>query len=77
MCIRDRAEGNGTQGLKLRQQFVTLGERRGDFVTVTRGIAPGQTVVSTGVFKYRNGQSVIVDNALNPEFKIAPTPENS
>ena len=75
--VVEQAEGNGTQGLKLRQQFVTLGERRGDFVTVTRGIAPGQTVVSTGVFKYRNGQSVIVDNTLNPEFKIAPTPENS
>ena len=75
--VVEQAEGNGTQGLQLRQQFVTLGERRGDFVTVTRGIAPGQTVVSTGVFKYRNGQSVIVDNALNPEFKIAPTPENS
>jgi membrane fusion protein, multidrug efflux system len=75
--VVEQAEGNGTQGLVLRQQFVTLGERRGDFVTVTRGVAPGQTVVSTGVFKYRNGQSVIVDNALNPEFKIAPTPENS
>jgi len=65
--VVEQAEGNGTQGLVLRQQFVKLGERRGDFVTVTRGIAPGQTVVSTGVFKYRNGQSVIVDNALNPE----------
>jgi membrane fusion protein (multidrug efflux system) len=75
--VVEQAEGNGTQGLVLRQQFVTLGERRGDFVTVTRGIEPGQTVVSTGVFKYRNGQSVIVDNTLNPEFKIAPTPENS
>lgn len=75
--VVEQAEGNGTQGLVLRQQFVTLGERRGDFVTVTRGVAPGQTVVSTGVFKYRNGQSVVVDNALNPEFKIAPTPENS
>ena len=75
--VVEQAEGNGTQGLVLRQQFVTLGERRGDLVTVTRGVAPGQTVVSTGVFKYRNGQSVVVDNALNPEFKIAPTPENS
>jgi len=71
------AEGNGTQGLKLRQQFVTLGERRGDFVAVTKGVASGQTVVSTGVFKYRNGQAVTVDNTLAPEFKLAPTPENS
>jgi len=73
----EAAEGNGTEGLKLRQQFVQLGERRGDFVAVTRGVEPGQTVVSTGVFKYRNGQSVVVDNTLAPEFKTAPTPEIS
>jgi membrane fusion protein (multidrug efflux system) len=71
------AEGNGTQGLTLRQQFVTLGERRGDFVSVTKGVASGQTVVSTGVFKYRNGQAVTVDNTLAPEFKLDPTPDNS
>jgi membrane fusion protein (multidrug efflux system) len=75
--IVEPAQGNGTEGLALRQQFVTLGERRGDFVAVAKGLDPGQTVVSTGVFKYRNGQSVIVDNTLSPEFNISPTPENS
>lgn len=75
--IVEPAQGNGTEGLVLRQQFVTLGERRGDFVAVARGLAPGQSVVSTGVFKYRNGQSVVVDNSLAPEFNISPTPENS
>lgn len=75
--IVEPAQGNGTEDLALRQQFVTLGERRGDFVAVTRGLSPGQTVVSTGVFKYRNGQSVVVDNSLAPEFNISATPENS
>jgi membrane fusion protein (multidrug efflux system) len=75
--VLEPAQGNGTEELKLRQQFVTLGERRGDFVAVTKGLSPGQTVVSTGVFKYRNGQSVVVDNTLAPEFNISPTPENS
>jgi membrane fusion protein (multidrug efflux system) len=64
-------------GLTLRQQFVKLGERRGDFVAVTNGVKSGDTVVSSGVFKYRNGQSVVVDNTLAPDFKLAPTPENS
>lgn len=75
--IVEQAQGNGTEGLVLRQQFVTLGERRGDFVAVARGLESGQSVVSTGVFKYRNGQSVVVDNSLAPEFNISPTPENS
>lgn len=63
--------------LVLRQQFISLGQRRGDFVAVTQGVQVGQTVVSTGVFKYRNGQRVVVDNTLAPEFNLNPQPENS
>jgi membrane fusion protein (multidrug efflux system) len=66
-----------TGGKKVRQQFVRLGERRGDFVTVTSGIRPGESVVSTGVFKLRNGQSVVIDNTLAPEFNLAPQPKDS
>jgi hypothetical protein len=29
------------------------------------------------VFKLRNGQAVVVDNSLSPEFKHAPKPENN
>lgn len=60
----------------LRQQFVRLGERRGDYVAVTSGLKEGESVVSTGVFKYRNGQSAVIDNSLNPEFKLEPHPVN-
>ncbi|ABA89482.1 efflux pump, RND family, membrane fusion protein [Syntrophotalea carbinolica DSM 2380] len=61
----------------IRQQLVRLGTRKGDFVAVTSGLEEGQAVVTTGVFKLRNGQSVIVDNSLSPQFKTAPTPENN
>jgi len=67
----------GGQPLVLRQEFVRLGERRGDFVAVLSGLAAGETVTTTGVFKLRNGQSVVVDNSLSPEFRLTPTPENS
>ncbi len=53
---------------------VRLGEARGDFVTVTQGLAAGQTVVSSGVFKLRNGSPVVVDNSLAPAPKEKPTP---
>jgi membrane fusion protein (multidrug efflux system) len=46
-------------------------------VTVTSGIRPGESVVSTGVFKLRNGQSVVIDNTLAPEFNLAPQPKDS
>jgi membrane fusion protein, multidrug efflux system len=67
----------GKKGLALRQQFVRLGEKRGDFVAVGEGLKPGEMVVSTGVFKLRNGQAVVVDNKLAPEFQSAPKPENN
>ena len=37
----------------------------------------GDEIVSTGVFKLRNGQAVTVDNKLAPPFKLAPKPENN
>jgi membrane fusion protein, multidrug efflux system len=61
----------------LRQQFVRLGAKRGDCVAVASGVKEGEMVVSTGVFKLRNGQSVVVDNTLAPDFQKAPTPENN
>jgi membrane fusion protein (multidrug efflux system) len=64
-------------GLTVRQQFVRLGESRGDFVAVVSGLDEGATVVSTGVFKLRNGQAVVVDNTLNPAFSLNPEPDNS
>ncbi|MCX5874728.1 MAG: efflux RND transporter periplasmic adaptor subunit [Deltaproteobacteria bacterium] len=70
-------EKTGKPGLAVRQQFVRLGEKRGDFVAIVSGLKAGATVVSTGVFKLRNGQGIVVDNALNPEFLLNPKPDNS
>jgi len=64
-------------GKVLRQQFVRLGEKRGDFVAAVSGLKAGEVIVSTGVFKLRNGQSAVVDNRLAPPFQKAPTPENN
>lgn len=65
------------KGKVLRQQFVTLGEKRGDFVAVESGLKAGELVANSGVFKLRNGQAAVIDNTLSPEFKLAPKPENN
>ncbi len=70
-------DNTGKGGKALRQQFVRLGEKRGDFVAVTSGLKEGENIVSTGVFKLRNGQAVVVDNRLAPKFQKAPRPENN
>ena len=58
----------------VRQQLAQLGEKHGDFVAVRSGLKEGDTVVSTGVFKLRNGQTVTVDNTLSPDFRLKPRP---
>jgi len=63
--------------LVLRQQFVRLGETRGDFVAVTEGLKTGQEVVSTGAFKLRNGMNVVIDNKLAPKGELNPTPSDT
>ncbi len=65
-------EKTGRPGKIVRQQFVRLGKKRGDFIAVAAGLKEGETIVSTGVFKLRNGQAVVVNNALAPEFKLKP-----
>jgi membrane fusion protein (multidrug efflux system) len=59
-----------------RQQFVRLGEMRGDFVAVLDGIRAGQEVVTAGAFKLRNGAPISIKNDGAQSPKLAPTPEN-
>ncbi|MBU4262506.1 MAG: efflux RND transporter periplasmic adaptor subunit [Proteobacteria bacterium] len=70
-------EKTGQNENVLNQQFVKLGEKRGDFVAVVSGIKEGETIVSTGAFKLRNGQAAVVNNELAPEFKLAPKPKEN
>jgi membrane fusion protein, multidrug efflux system len=61
----------------VRQQFVKLGGSRGDQVAVVSGVAAGDEVVTSGVFKLRNGAAVVVNNKVQPSNKRAPKPEDS
>jgi membrane fusion protein (multidrug efflux system) len=60
-----------------RQQFVRVGESRGDFVAILDGVKPGQDVVSAGAFKLRNNGSIVVNNEVKLDPQLAPHPENN
>ncbi|HKP02309.1 MAG TPA: efflux RND transporter periplasmic adaptor subunit [Chthoniobacterales bacterium] len=70
-------EKTGKESQVLRQQFVRVGEARGDFVSVTKGLEPGQQIVSTGVFKLRNGMAVVINNDLAPKPQLNPKPADT
>jgi membrane fusion protein (multidrug efflux system) len=75
--VDDVATASDQSSPVLRQTFVQLGEKRGDFISVLDGLKPGETVVSTGVSRLRNGMSVTIDNRLSPDFELSPRPENA
>jgi membrane fusion protein (multidrug efflux system) len=68
---------DGSKPLVVQQQIVRLGIRQGDFVVATEGLQPGQKIVSTGVFKLRQGMGVVIDNTLAPKFTFTPNPDNT
>ncbi|MCU0792782.1 MAG: efflux RND transporter periplasmic adaptor subunit [Opitutaceae bacterium] len=63
--------------LVARQQFVRLGDARGDFIAIVDGISAGARVVSAGAFKLRNNSPVVIDDTMQPEAKLAPSPRNT
>jgi membrane fusion protein (multidrug efflux system) len=70
----------GPNGLKyrgVRQQFVKVGSARGDQVAVVSGVSAGEEVVTSGVFKLRNGAAVRVNNEVQPGNNPAPKPEDN
>ncbi len=75
--IGDLQDPKGHTYRGVRQQFVKVGASRGDQVAVLSGIKPGDEVVTSGVFKLRNGAAVQVNNKVQPGNNPAPKPEDS
>ncbi|HEU5080879.1 MAG TPA: efflux RND transporter periplasmic adaptor subunit [Opitutaceae bacterium] len=67
----------GKDYLGVRQQFVKLGDKRGDLIAILDGVKSGEKVVSAGVFKLRNGMPVQENNTVQPTSNVAPTPANT
>ena len=75
--ITDLKDPKGQTYRGVRQQFVKLEGSRGDQVAVISGVNPGDEVVTSGVFKLRNGAAVQVNNKVQPGNNPAPKPEDS
>ncbi len=67
----------GGQGQVVVETPVRVGRARGDFVAVQSGLASGDTVVSAGAFKLRNGAPVTVKNGAAPAASLEPNPGDS
>ena len=75
--VSDLKDPHGKAYRGVSQRFVKLEGSRGDQVAVVSGVKPGDEVVSSGVFKLRNGAAVQVNNKVQPGNNSAPKPEDS
>jgi membrane fusion protein (multidrug efflux system) len=75
--VSDLKGENGQTYKGVRQQFITVGGTRGDQIAVMSGVKPGDEVVTSGVFKLRQGAAVLVNNKVKPANNPKPRPENS
>jgi membrane fusion protein, multidrug efflux system len=75
--VSDLKDPKGNPYRGVRQQFVKVEGSRGDQVAIISGVKPGDEVVSSGVFKLRNGAAVQVNNKIQPGNNPAPKPEDS
>jgi membrane fusion protein (multidrug efflux system) len=73
-ALEEKRDPAGNPTLIAHQKFVRLGERRGDLVAVVNGLTAGETIVSSGAFKLRNGSPVVVKNELAPKAEVNPQP---
>jgi membrane fusion protein (multidrug efflux system) len=65
-------KGNPTYIAK--QSFVKTGETRGDQVAILEGLKEGDSVVTSGQLKLKNGTPIVINNAVVPSNNPAPKP---
>jgi membrane fusion protein, multidrug efflux system len=75
--VTDLQDPKGKTYKGVRQQFVKIDGSRGDQVAVVSGVKSGDVIVSSGVFKLRNGAPVQINNSVQPPDNPAPKPEDS
>jgi membrane fusion protein (multidrug efflux system) len=75
--VTDLKDAKGQTYRGVRQEFVKTAGARGDQIAIVSGVNPGDEVVSSGVFKLRNGAAVVVNNKVQPGNNPAPKPEDS
>jgi membrane fusion protein (multidrug efflux system) len=74
--IRTMKNPKGESYRGVQQRFVKLGPARGDQIAVLSGLAVGEEVVTSGVFKLRNNAAVLVNNAIQPSNSAVPNVED-
>jgi len=74
--VHNEKDAKGVDQHVVRQQFVTTGASRGDQVSILKGVAAKDVVVTAGQLKLHNGSVVKIDNAVRPADDRSPAPQD-
>ena len=74
--IETNKDEQGKEKRTAKQVFVTTGATRGDQVVILKGIKEGDTVVTSGQLKLRNGSVVLINNTVQPSNEANPQPND-
>jgi len=72
--VENIAGADGISSKVAKQIFVTVGSSRGDQVAILKGIEEGNTIVTSGQLKLKNGSHVTIDNTVQPLNDPFPNP---
>jgi membrane fusion protein (multidrug efflux system) len=66
------SKGKDKSKLVATQHFIKTGDSRGDQIQVLSGIKEGDTIVTSGQLKLKNGSEVTIDNSIVQPNSAAP-----
>ncbi|HET9374190.1 MAG TPA: efflux RND transporter periplasmic adaptor subunit [Chthoniobacterales bacterium] len=75
--VSDLKSKDGKTYKGVTEQFVKLGQSKGDLTAIVSGLKPGDEVVTSGVFRLRSGGAIIVNNKTTPGSDLSPNPSDS
>ena len=75
--VVEKSKDGAAMQLVAEQRFVTTGAKRGDQISIVKGLNPGDNVVTSGQMKLRNGAPVKINNTVVPANSATPTPVQS
>jgi len=75
--VSEMKDPQGKEYKGVKEQFIKLGQSRGDMIAIVSGLKPGDEVVTSGVFRLKSGAHVNVNNQIKPGSDLAPNPADS
>jgi membrane fusion protein (multidrug efflux system) len=71
------AKSGEGQETRVERRVVTVGERRGDLVSVTKGVEPGESIVTTGQLKLQDGTKITLADDVLDKSDAADAPDQT